>query len=167
MLQLNSEMGNELVASQPDPREPDQQEQYAHYFGYIHLSPPRKHLLILTLNNKVDFVSDTEDWRYSRSGTHGYHDFVNASPPNGFNAVFRYMGNDCASLALTFEPDVWLSRMTMRPCFWGRLNGRTIAFCFGVCMSTYFPLLRPVVRAEPEEANDLDAILRENNWQQY
>ena len=167
MLQLNLEMGNELVASQPDPREPDQQEQHAHYFGYIHLSPPRKHLLILTLNNKVDFVSDTEDWRYSRSGTHGAHDFQNVWPPNRFNARFRYMGNDGDLLNLRFEPDVWLSRSTRRPCFWVSLNARTIAFCFGVCICTYFPLLRPVVRAEPEEANDLDAILRENNWQQY
>ena len=48
MLQLNLEMQDELVTSQPDPRVPDQESRYAHYFGYIHLSPPRKHLLIPT-----------------------------------------------------------------------------------------------------------------------
>ena len=170
MLQLNLEMQDELVTSQPDPRVPDQENQegqQAHYFGYIHLHPPRKHLLILTTDNRCDFVSDTEDWRYSRSGTHGNHDFENVWPLNRFTARFRYMGNDGDLLELTFTPDVWLSSNTRRPCFWGMRNGRKIAFCFGVCICTYFPVLRPVVRAEPEEANDVMAILRDNNSQRF
>ena len=166
MLELRMDMEEVLGnASQPDPL--SQESRFAYYFGYINLSPPRKHLLILTLDNRCDFVSTTEDWRYSRSGTHGNHNFENVWPLNRFNARFRYMGNDGDLLELTFAPDVWLTRSTSRPCFWASLNGRTIAFCFGVCICTYFPLLRPVVRAEPEEANDLIAILRENNSQQF
>ena len=178
MLQYYREMAEEFVASQPDPRAPappqgeenrqfqgEEDRRFAFYFGYIHLSPPRKHLLILTFDRRCDFCSDTTDWRYSRSGTHGNHDFENVWPLNGFSARFRYMGNDGDLLEMTFEPDVWLSRMTRQPCFWGSLNGRKIAFIFGVCICTYFPLARPIGR-NLEEENNVIAILRENNRQQ-
>ena len=156
------------VTSRPDAREPGSVRGQAHYFGYIHLSPSRKHMLILTDNLMCDFVSDTRDWRYARSGTHGTHDFVNAWPLQGFTARFRYMGNDGELLEMIFEPDVWLSRTTRRPCFWGRRpNGRRLAFIFGVCICNYFPLLYSVVRTEQYEENDVMAILLDNNQQQY
>ena len=156
------------VTSRPDAREPGNVRGQAHYFGYIHLSPSRKHMLILTDNWMCDFVSDTRDYRYARSGTHGTHNFVNAWPLQGFTARFRYMGNDGELLEMIFESDDWLSQTTWRPCFWGRRpNCLRAAFIFGVCRCDYFPLSYSVVRTEQNDENPVMAILLANNEQHY
>ena len=112
---------------------------------------------------KDDYMNPT--WRYARSGPHGDHNFRVGC--DVFKAEFRYSGLDAGRdlVYIEFTRDHWLSWMTTKEIYNGRLvnrsNSITSRVVCQIILSSwceYEPVILPVMR---EESRVL-AIIRDN-----